>query len=175
MVRPRTPIAAGDPIWVSVNGQEQAKAGILVRWGSEDHPMTGNAVVQLIDQAAGSHQIYPAGQLHYRRDGSHPSDIKPHRARESPPRTGPPALAPAVSPSDPYDQLIDAMGRVADKIESLIKDNASEVAVAHRRLKNIRKKRGAQLRRIRAAVRLLRGEWHRARESPPRTGPPALA
>ena len=168
MVRPRTPIAAGDPIWVSVNGQEQAKAGILVRWGSEDHPMTGNAVVQLIDQAAGSHQIYPAEQLHYRRDGSHPSDIRPHRASESPPRTGPPAPAPAVSPSDPYDQLIDAMGRVADKIESLIKDSASEVAVARRRLKNIRKKRGEQLRRIRAAVRLLRGEW---RKPGPKTSP----
>ena len=169
MPRKPTPIAAGDPVWVSIDGQEQAKAGILVRWGSED-PMTGNAVVQLVDQAAGSHQIYPAGQLHYRRDGSHPSDIKPHRARESPPRTGPPALAPAVSPSDPYDQLIDAMGRVADKIESLIKDNASEVAVAHRRLKNIRKKRGAQLRRIRAAVRLLRGEWQKPG---PKPGPKA--
>src|SRR3990167_11216748 len=160
MPRKPTPRAAGGPVWVSIDGQEQAKAGILVRWGSED-PMTGNAVVQLVDQAAGSPQIYPAEQLHSRRDGSRPSDIRPHRASESPPRTGPPAPAPAVSPSDPYDQLIDAMGRVADKIESLIKDSASEVAVARRRLKNIRKKRGEQLRRIRAAVRLLRGEWRK--------------
>ena len=157
MPRPRTPIASGDPVWVSVDGEEQARPGILVRWAS-DEPMKGNGVVQLVDQAAGSHQIYPAEQLHYRRDGSHPSDIRPHRASESPPRTGPPPPTAAASPpTDPHDQLIDAMGRVADKIESLIKDSASEVAMARRRLK----KRGEQLRRIRAAVRLLRGEWRK--------------
>jgi len=164
-MRPRTPIAAGDPVWVSVDGQEQAKAGVLVRWAGEE-AMKGNAVVQLVGHTAGSHQIYPAEQLYFRRAGSHPSHVKPRRA------SAPAAAAPDPSPrsesrlddspapsTDPYDQLIDVIVRVADKIESVIKNAESEAATAKRKARSIKTKRAVQLRRIRSALRVLRGEW----------------
>jgi len=159
MPRPRTPIASGDPVWVSVDGEEQARPGILVRWAS-DEPMKGNGVVQLVDQAAGSHQVYPAEQLYYRRDGTHPSSMKPHRASDRPPSTSPVIAggSPHGPSTDPYDQLIDAMVRVGDKIESVIKDAENEVSTAKRKATSIKKKRLVQLRRIRSALRVLRGE-----------------
>src|SRR3972149_4216665 len=168
LARPRPPIAPGDPVWVLVDGQEQAQAGVLVRWAG-DEPMKGNGIVQLLNQSAGSHQVYPAELLYYRRDGSYPSDVRPHRpTAPRPPREpetpGPPkasegpSLPPAIS-TDPYDQLIDVMGRCADKIDSVIKDAEYELSTAKRKVTSIRKKHLSQLRRIRTAIRLLRGEW----------------
>ena len=158
MARPRTPVAPGDPVWVDAlapDGDGQAKAGILVRWAGE--PMKSNAIVQLADHSAGSHQVYPAEQVYYRRDGSHPSSVGSHRAveRERAPES---AASPLPISADPYDQLIDVMGRCADKIASVIEEAEAAVTSSRAHARSIKTKRSSQLRRIRSAIRLMRGD-----------------
>ena len=146
-----TPIKPGDPIWVTVPGEDQAEPGVLVIL----EPGKNGARVQMLKDAAGAHSLVEVGRISYRR-ASDEQALAP-----------PPPKPIAETSMDPFDQLVALIPKVIKSLESDVQaarerrdGKANDLKAERQRYGELKKRRKHQLGRLETALRVLTKTTH---------------